>query len=80
MLRAATVEDTQAVVHVLLESRRNFLPYAQSPHPDLETLRWVERDLIPTGGVTVAVKDGKIIAVLAISEDESAAWIVNRPK
>ena len=75
MLRAATVEDAQAVVHVLLESRRTFVPYAQSPHSEAEAFEWMARELIPAGGVTVGVEEGTVVGVLAVSEDENAGWI-----
>jgi len=75
MLRAANLEDKNAIARVLLESRRAFLPYAPSIHPPHETLEWVEQHLIPTGGVTVAVEDGEIVAVLAVSEDDSTTWV-----
>jgi ribosomal protein S18 acetylase RimI-like enzyme len=75
MLRAATLEDTTAVARVLLESRRAFLPYAPSPRPPNEVLDWVAHHLIPAGGVTVAVNEGEVVAMLAVSEDDSAAWV-----
>ncbi len=36
---------------------------------------WVAQDLIPGGRVTVAVIDGHVVAVLAVSEDDTIAWI-----
>jgi len=75
MLRAAILEDKDAVAHVLMESRRTFLPYAPSPHTAAETLDWVAQRLIPDGRVTVTVKAGELVAIIAVSEDESNAWI-----
>ena len=75
MLRAATPEDAEAVTRVLVESRQSFLPYAPSPHSAAEALEWVKLHLIPAGGVTVAVIDGKIAAMLAVSEDDNSAWV-----
>ena len=75
MFRAAILEDKDAVAHVLMESRRTFLPYARSPHTEAETLDWVAQQLIPDGRVTVTVKEKKLVAILAVSEDESYAWI-----
>ena len=75
MLRAAIPEDKDAVAHVVMESRRTFLPYAPSPHTVAETLDWVAQHLIPDGRVTVTVKEEKLVAVLAVLEDKSNAWI-----
>jgi len=75
MLRAAAPEDAEAVTRVLVESRQSFLPYAPSPYPAAEVLEWVTLHLIPAGGVTVALNDGRIVAVLATSEDDRAAWV-----
>ena len=71
MLRTAILEDKDAVAHVLMESRRAFLPYAPSPHTAAETLDWVAQHLIPDGRVTVKVQNAKVVAILAVSEDES---------
>jgi ribosomal protein S18 acetylase RimI-like enzyme len=75
MLRAAILEDKEAVARVLLESRRVFLPYAPTPHAPAQVRDWVQQQLIPSGRVTVAVNDDQIVAVLAISEDDGASWI-----
>ena len=75
MLRAAIAEDTLAVANVIVESRRAFLPFAPSPHALEDVQDWVAQHLMPTGGVTVAIVEGRVVAVLAASEDENAAWI-----
>ena len=75
MLRSATLEDKDAVARVLFESRRVFMPYAPTPHAPPEIREWVQQHLIPTGRVTVAVKDGQVVAVLANSEDHCASWV-----
>lgn len=75
MLRTATVEDAESVAHVLIESRRAFLPYAPSPHEPSAIRAWVARTLIPRGGVTVAVSGGSIVAVLAVAQAGAIAWI-----
>ena len=75
MLRAASLKDATSVARVLSESRRAFLPYALLPRTQKEIEAWVAQHLIPTGGVTVVVEKEKIAAVLAVSEDNVAAWI-----
>ena len=75
MLRAAIAKDVLAVTNVIVESRRVFLPFAPSPHTLEDVQDWVEKHLLPTGGVTVAIAEGMVVAVLATSEDANAAWI-----
>jgi ribosomal protein S18 acetylase RimI-like enzyme len=74
-LRTATIEDAGSVARVLIESRRAFLPYAPSPHEPGAIRCWVAQTLIPGGGVTVAVSDGSVVAVLAVAEIGPFAWI-----
>ena len=74
-LRAATANDGAAVARVLIDARRELMPFAPSAHPDEETRCWVRDTLIPSGGVTVAAVDGAVAGVLALSAPAGAAWI-----
>ena len=74
-LRAATANDGAAVARVLIDARRELMPFAPSAHPDEETRCWVRDTLIPSGGVTVAAMDGAVAGVLALSAPAGAAWI-----
>jgi GNAT superfamily N-acetyltransferase len=74
-LRAAEDADAAAVADVLIGSRKAFLPYASSAHPDGDVRLWVRHVLIPAGGVTVAVVGGAIAGVLAMSRDGPHHWI-----
>lgn len=74
-IRIATPEDSSAVATVLIESRRAFLPFAPSAHPPGDIRRWVATRLVPSGKVHVATVDQQVVAVLAVSEDETSGWI-----
>ena len=74
-LRAAVAGDAAAVAQVLIESRRQLMPFAPSAHSDEETRDWVARTLLPSGAVTVAQVDGAVVGVLALSERNGLAWI-----
>ena len=82
-LRAATTDDTTAVARVLIDSRRELMPFAPSTHSDGSVHQWVRDTLIPSGGVTVAAvggaadgaADGAVAAVLALSAHAGVAWI-----
>jgi len=74
-LRRADGRDAAAVADVLLASRKAFLPYACSAHPDEDVRQWVRDVLLPTGEVTVAVIGEAIVGVLALAEDDTCRWI-----
>jgi GNAT superfamily N-acetyltransferase len=69
------VEDAADVVRVLRAARLRFLPYAPPVHSEAQDLDWARDSLIPSGGVTVAIIDGKVIGVLAVRGGEPANWI-----
>ena len=75
MLRAAVLEDKDAVATVLLQSRKAFLPYAPITRKPQQVLNWVARHLIPAGRTTVAVEEDRVVAVLSVSVDDHIAWI-----
>lgn len=74
-LRAAAAEDAAAVARVLIDARRELMPFAPSAHDDADVRRWVARELIPAGGVTVAQVQDRVAGVLAVSQTPRAAWI-----
>ena len=74
-MRLAIARDSDAVATVLLESRRRFLPFAPSAHPDHEVRAWVRDTLVPAGGVVVCERDARIVAVLGTSEEPACSWI-----
>lgn len=75
LFRAATAADAADVAEVYLASRRRFLPFAPLAHSDAEVRRWIADHLVPSGGVTVACRDGKIVGMMAVSRDAEAGWI-----
>lgn len=74
-LRAADQADASAVAEVLCESRRRYLAFAPMAHTEEELRGWVADTLIPSGDVYVADSQGQVVAMLAISRDESGGWI-----
>lgn len=74
-LRAADRADASAVAEVLCESRRRYLAFAPMAHTGEELRGWVADTLIPSGDVYVADSQGQVVAMLAISRDESGGWI-----
>ena len=74
-LLAATVDDAEAVADAMLASRRAFLPYAPSTHPEPDFRGWVREVLLASSGVSVAVSDGEVIGVIATSRSDGESWI-----
>jgi GNAT superfamily N-acetyltransferase len=58
--------EAMQVSEVMLASRRAFLPYAVSPHPDAETRAWVRDVLFSSEEVFVAVTDGVVVGMMSI--------------
>lgn len=75
LLRSATTSDAPRIASLLIETRRIFMPYAPSAHPEAEVREWAASVLVPSGGVTVAEQDGQVVAVMATERSGRDAWI-----
>ncbi|MCG8346617.1 MAG: GNAT family N-acetyltransferase [Chloroflexales bacterium] len=75
LIRIATPADAPEVSRVYLASRHRFLPYAPLAHSDDEVRQWIATAVIPSGGVRVAVVAGKIVGMMALSDDGALRWI-----
>ncbi len=74
-LRAATLGDADSVADVYLRSRKELVACAPLVHSDEDVRDWIRRHLIPTGRTTVAVADGRVIGLLAVSTGTDCSWI-----
>jgi ribosomal protein S18 acetylase RimI-like enzyme len=75
MWRHARPEDADAVASVLIESRRAFVPFAPSAHPEHEVRAWVRDVLLPGHEVMVFERNGVVVAAMATSASAEATWI-----
>ncbi|MGE5104313.1 MAG: N-acetyltransferase family protein [Betaproteobacteria bacterium] len=75
LLRSATPADAPRVAALLIETRRAFMPYAPSAHPEPELRKWVASVLVPSGGVTVAEVHGQVVAVMATERPDKVSWV-----
>jgi ribosomal protein S18 acetylase RimI-like enzyme len=74
--RTARSSDAGNVAEVYLASRKTFLSYAPLAHSDDDVRAWIRNELIPTGGVTVAVQGDAIVGMMATSIDACGrSWI-----
>lgn len=74
-LRPATLADAPRVADLLIDTRRAFMPFAPMAHPAAAVRAWVASALLPAGGVTVAVVQGRVMAAVATRVTEGGAWI-----
>ncbi|CAD5373278.1 GNAT family N-acetyltransferase [Rubrivivax sp. A210] len=74
-LRPARADDAAAVAQVMLDARRQRMPFAPLVHGDDEVRQWVAGELLPAGGVTVAELDGRVVGMLAVRQGLDAGWI-----
>jgi len=74
-LRPATAVDASRVASLLIDTRAAFMPYAPSAYTEAEVRDWVASHLVPTGGVTVAVVDGRLMGTMATERIDQVSWI-----
>jgi GNAT superfamily N-acetyltransferase len=74
-LHPATTADASRVASLLIDTRSAFMPYAPSAHSETEVREWVAGHLVPAGGVTVAVVDGRVIGAMATARKDQVSWI-----
>jgi RimJ/RimL family protein N-acetyltransferase len=74
-LRLASLADAAAVAELLIVSRRVLMPFVTWAHSDDELRGWVAEQLVPSGGVTLALAHGRVVGVLALSTQADAHWI-----
>ena len=73
--RGAIVADAGAVADVCLRARKELVACAPLVHSDTHVRAWIRRELIPAGRTTVAVDDGLVIGLLAVSTETECSWI-----
>ena len=73
--RAATLGDADSVADVYLRSRKELVACAPLVHSDEAVRDWVRQRLIPAGRTTLAVVDGLVIGLVAVSTGADCSWI-----
>lgn len=74
-LRHATTDDTDRIADMYLTSRERYLSYAPLAHTNDSVRAWIRETLIPSGNVTVALIENRIVGFLAVSRDSAYGWI-----
>jgi GNAT superfamily N-acetyltransferase len=73
--RAATLGDADSVADVYLRSRKELVACAPLVHSDEAVRDWIRRNLIPAGNTTVAIVDGLVVGLVAVSKGTDCSWI-----
>lgn len=68
-LRSARPADADAMTALFLAARRDAMPYLPELHSDGETRHWMEHQVIASGRVTVAERNGEILGFSAVQGD-----------
>ena len=68
VLRPATTADADRIAYVFTVSRRTAMPWLLQHHTAEEDRAWVEEVLLPTRSVTVAERNGYVLAYAATED------------
>ena len=75
ILRNASLEDSEAIVKIYLESRKKFLPFAPLAHNDKQICNWICNTVIPQHQVIVAQKNGTTVGMMVLLKNKEIGWI-----
>jgi GNAT superfamily N-acetyltransferase len=67
-VRPATAGDAARVAELHLRARRTAMPWLAQPRTDEEVHAWVRSVLVPSGTVTVAELDGRVVGFVAAGD------------
>jgi ribosomal protein S18 acetylase RimI-like enzyme len=76
-LRPATLSDADQVADVYLRSRKELVAFAPLAHSDADVCDWIRERLIPAGRTTVAVAEGQVVGLMAVSAATDCSWITH---
>lgn len=75
ILRRAISDDAAEVAEVYLRSRNTLASYAPLAHSEAAVRDWIANMLVPSGNVTVAVNDNRIVGMAAHVVTDGVAWL-----
>jgi GNAT superfamily N-acetyltransferase len=75
ILRGAITADAAELADMYLRSRNALAPYAPLAHSEAAVRNWVANILIPSGSVTVAVNNERIVGMAAHSVFNGVTWL-----
>lgn len=73
--RPAKKYDAKSVTNVYLLSRKTFVKFAPLAHSDVEIEQWITEKLIPSGNVTVAVHDKRVVGMMVLAKGGKNNWL-----
>jgi GNAT superfamily N-acetyltransferase len=75
ILRRATSADAAELAEVYLRSRNALASYAPLVYSEAAVHDWIANLLIPSGNVTVALNNGRIVGMAAHSVSNGVTWL-----
>ncbi|BBA40029.1 MULTISPECIES: GNAT family N-acetyltransferase [Burkholderia] len=75
ILRRAISDDAAEVAEVYLRSRNTLASYAPLAHSEAAVREWIANMLVPSGNVTVAVNDNRIVGMAVHVVADGVAWL-----
>ncbi|MEK7892418.1 GNAT family N-acetyltransferase [Burkholderia contaminans] len=75
ILRRAISDDAAEVAEVYLRSRNTLASYMPLAHSEAAVREWIANMLVPSGNVTVAVNDNRIVGMAAHVVTDGVAWL-----
>lgn len=73
--RIATQSDANILANLYLASRKEYISFAPLVHSDAAIQQWMHDILIPSTQVWIVEKNGVIIGMMAIAEEQKINWI-----
>ncbi|KVK75243.1 hypothetical protein WS90_29480 [Burkholderia cepacia] len=75
ILRRAIAADAAEVAEVYLRSRNALASYAPLAHSEAAVRDWIASSLVPSGNVTVAMNDDRMVGMAAHVVTDGMAWL-----
>lgn len=73
--RRALQADADQVAGIYLRSRKELVSFAPLAHSDDEVSSWIADTLISESRVILAENEGRLLGMMALSEDQNFGWI-----
>ena len=75
LLRPAAPADSPRIAEVYLRSFHELIPDVQLAHTDDQVRVWIRDHVVPSGRVTVAERDGEIVAMMSTETAPECSWL-----
>lgn len=74
-IRPAVASDATEITRIFLSSFRQFVQGVTLAHSDEQVSEWIPNGLLKTQDVRVAVRDGAVVGMMALTTHDGMGWI-----